>query len=104
MRYVYMNNNKTGRKLANNLEIHRYRNGRLELEYFSRQQLPRYALIKLDGNLYGLNSLKTYLKERNTTIVPKTRRQLTPAELAMIFNKNPYRILGKSPIFPSNKA
>ena len=99
-----MNTNKAAKKLANNLEIHRYRNGRLETEYFSRQQLPRYALIELNGTLYGLNSLKTYLKERNTTIVPKTRRQLTKDELAVIFNNNPYRILGKAPVFPSNKS
>ena len=92
------------KKFANNLEIHRYKNGRLETEYFSRQQLPRYALINLDGDLYGRNSLKTYLKERNTTIVPKTRRQLTKDELAVIFNNNPYRILDKAPVFPSNKS
>ena len=96
--------NKNVKKLAGNLEIHRYKNGRLETEYFSRQQLPRYALIKLDNEFYGLNSLKNYLKERNTTIVPKTRRPLTPAERNMIFNNTPFRILGKAPIYPSNRA
>lgn len=96
--------NKTTKKLTGNLEIHRYKNGRLETEYFSRQQLPRYALIKLDDSYYARNALKTYLKERNTTIVPKTRRKLTPDELALIFNRNPYRILGKAPIYPSNRA
>jgi len=103
---MYMNNksNKNIKKVANDLEIHRYRNGRLELEYFSRQQLPRYSLIKLDDSYYGLNSLRTYLKERNTTVVPKTRRRLTKDELAVVFNRNPYRILGKAPVYPSNKA
>ena len=95
---------KNIKKLANNLEIHRYRNGRLETEYFSRQQLPRYALVKLDGDLYARNALKNYLKERNVSIVPKTRRKLTPDELALIFNRNPYRILGKAPVYPSNKS
>ncbi len=99
-----MNTNKAAKRLANNLEIHRYRDGRLETEYFSRQQLPRYALIKLDGTLYGRNSLKNYLKERNTSIVPKTRRPLTADERRVIFNNNPYRILGKAPVYPSNRA
>ena len=99
-----MNNNKNTKKLAGNLEIHRYRNGRLELEYFSRQQLPRYALIKLDDAYYGLNSLKNYLKERNVSIVPKTRRPLTKEERNIVFNNAPFRILGKAPVYPSNRA
>ena len=98
------NTRKTANKLANNLEIHRFKDGRIFIEYFSRQQLPRYSLINLDGTFYGVNSLKSYLKERNTAIVPKTRRPLTKDELAVIFNRNPYRILGKAPVYPSNKA
>jgi len=96
--------NKNAKKIAGNLEIHRYRNGRLELEYFSRQQLPRYSLINLDGVLYARNSLKNYLKERNVSIVPKTRRPLTKEERNMVFNNTPFRILGKAPIYPSNRA
>ncbi|APC25778.1 hypothetical protein BST79_gp265 [Only Syngen Nebraska virus 5] len=99
-----MSNNNTIKKLQNMLEIHRYRNGRLEIDYFSRKMSPKFSLIELDGKYYDRDSLKKFVAEQASNIVPESLRVLNSKEKANVNNKNPYRILGKAPFFPKNIA
>ena len=84
------------------LEIHRYRNGREEVDYFSRQLRPKYSLIELDGKYYDRNSLKKFVTERASNIVPESLRAMTPKERNAVTNNTPFRIFGKSKVFSKN--
>ena len=96
-----MSNNNAIKKLQNMLEIHRYRNGRLEIDYFSRKMSPKFSLIELDGKYYDRNSLKKFIEEQSN-IVPESLRVLNTKEKTNVKNKNPYGIFGKAPFFPKN--
>ena len=96
------NQNNAIKKLQNMLEIHRYRNGRLEIDYFSRKMSPKFSLIELDGKYYDRDSLKKFVTEQASNIVPESLRVLNSKEKANVNNKNPYRIFGKAPFFPKN--
>ena len=96
--------NKTIKNLQDMLEIHRYRNGRLEIDYFSRKMSPKFSLIHLDDKYYDRNSLKKYIMEQASNTVPESLRVLSAKEKANVSNKNPFRIFGKAKFFPKNNA
>ena len=89
------------KKLTNDLKIHRYKNGRLEIDYFSRELRPKYTLIKLDNKYYDRVSLKKFLNDRVSSTVPESVRMLNAREIANAKNNNPFRIFGKSKFFNS---
>jgi hypothetical protein len=88
--------------LQDMLSIHRYRNGRGEVDYFSRQVRPRYSLIELDGKFYDRETLKTFITERANNIVPESLRAMSRTERSNVLNATPFRIFGKAKMFPSN--
>lgn len=96
------NKNKTIKNLQNMLEIHRYKNGRLEIDYFSRKMTPAFSTIELNGKYYDRNGLKKFIAEQGSNIVPESLRALNSKEKANVNNKNPYRIFGKAKVYPKN--
>jgi hypothetical protein len=85
--------------LAREARLHRSRNGRLNLDMFSRTLKPRWTLIKIDGAYYDRRGLARWLKERGS-FVPASRRRMTANETRNAANENPYRIYGKAPVYP----
>ncbi|ABT15079.1 hypothetical protein NY2A_B680L [Paramecium bursaria Chlorella virus NY2A] len=102
--FIIIMTNRTIKNLQNMLEIHRYRNGRLEIDYFSRKMSPKFSLIELDGKYYDRNDLKKFIIEQGSTIVPESLRALNSKEKAIVNNKNPYRIFGKAKVYAKNIA
>ena len=96
------NKNKTVKNLQNMLEIHRYRNGRLEVDYFSRELRPKFSLIELNGKYYDRNSLKKFVTQQASNIVPESLRALNSREKKNVNNQTPFRIFGKVPFYPKN--
>ena len=96
------NKNDAISSLQNMLSIHRYRNGREQVDYFSRQLRPRYSLIELNGTYYDRNTLKKFITERADSIVPESLRAMSGTERANVLNSTPFRIFGKSKIFATN--
>jgi hypothetical protein len=88
--------------LKNKLELHRYRNGREEIDYFSRQLKPKYSLIEIDGKFYDRASLQKFVEERASYIAPETLKAMTKNEKTTVANSNPWRIFGKVKILPKN--
>lgn len=72
----------------------RARNGRLEINWISRYEKPRWKMIKLDGEWYDRERLKKLLDRRpKPEIVPGgSRRKLTAAELSLIRDTTPYSL------------
>lgn len=88
-------------ELARESRLHRTRDGRLNLDMFSRTLRPRWTLIKIDGAYYDRRGLARWLKERGS-FVPSTRRRMINAEARNAANEKPYRIHGKAPVYPAN--
>jgi hypothetical protein len=88
--------------LKNKLELHRYRNGREQIEYFSRQLRPAYSLIEIDGKFYDRTSLQKFIQERASNIVPETLRAMTAQEKNTVHNLNPWALFGKAKLLPKN--
>lgn len=97
-----MNDLKTNSNLANETQLHRTRNGRLNIDMFSRTLKPRWTLVKMNGAYYDRRQLAEWLKQRGAT-TPFTRRRMTNKEIQNVGNKNPYRIYGKAPVRNKNK-
>lgn len=91
------------KSLANETELHRTRNGRLNVDMFSRTLKPRWTLIKMNGAYYDRKELAKWLKERGA-LAPSSRRRMTNAETRNVSDKNPYRIYGKAPVRNKNRA
>lgn len=71
----------------------RARNGRLEINWISRYEKPRWKMIKLDGEWYDRERLKKMLDRRpKPEIVPGSRRRLTAAELDVIRDPSPWSL------------
>ena len=88
--------------LKNKLELHRYRNGREEIDYFSRQLRPKYSLIEIDGKFYDRASLQKFVRDRASNIVPESLKAMTTEEKNRVINSNPWAIFGKAKILPKN--
>lgn len=89
-------------QLTREAQLHRSRNGRLNIDMFSRTLKPRWTLIKINNAYYDRRGLAKWLKERGS-MVPTSRRKLTTNEVRNVENKNPYRIYGKAPVLNKNK-
>lgn len=96
-----MNNNKI-KNLQNMLSIHRFRDGRPEIDYFSRELRPKYTLIKLDGKYYDRQSLEKFINEKASNIVPESLRSLNNKEIDNAKNKTPYKIFGRVKTYSKN--
>jgi site-specific DNA-cytosine methylase len=75
------------RRLA---RVARMRNGRLAIDWTSRQQKPRWRMVPLDSQFYNRARLRNAAGAR--PVVPSTSRRLTPAELTRIQNTNPWSL------------
>ena len=84
-------------------EMHRTRNGRLDIDQFSRGLKPKWRMIRIDGAYFDRRKLAEWLTTRGK-FAPTTRRALTTREIEGIQDANPYRILGKAPFFPKNRV
>jgi hypothetical protein len=78
--------------VKNKAAMHRYKNGRLQIDYFSRQQRPKWSMIEIDGEYYDRDAIHKFVIDRSNTIVPKTLRKMTKSELEAVINKNPFKI------------
>lgn len=83
-------------EFMNLLNLHRYRNGRSEIDYFSRQLRPRYSLIEIDGKFYDRKMLEDYIKKQGSTIAPETLKAMNASQITNATNTNPWRIFGKA--------
>jgi hypothetical protein len=90
-------------ELTKEAQLHRQRNGRLNLDMFSRTYKPRWTLIKLNNAYYDRRGLAQWLKQRGS-YVPTSRRRMTSNEVRNAENANPYRIYGKAPVLNKNRA
>lgn len=83
----------------------RHRNGRLEIDWFSRRQMTRWRMVPLDGQWYERGRLRDWLQGRaqnrqgrvqtrasSYDVVPASRRRLTAGEIADVQNRNPWRL------------
>jgi hypothetical protein len=88
--------------LKNKLSIHRYRNGREEINYFSRQMRPKYSLVEIDGKFYDRASLQKFVKDQASNIVPNSLKAMSTSEKNKVVNSNPWGIFGKVAILSKN--
>ena len=86
------------------LNLHRYRNGRSEIDYFSRQLRPRYSLIEIDGKFYDRERMRRYIMNQGSAIAPETLKALNKQTTNNTMNTNPWRIFGKVKFLPKNLA
>jgi hypothetical protein len=86
------------------LNLHRYRNGRSEIDYFSRQLRPRYSLIEIDGKYYDREKLRKYIINQGSAIAPETLKAMNKKNTNNTMNTNPWRIFGKAKILKKNLA
>ena len=84
------------------LNIHRYKNGRSEIDYFSRKLRPRHTLIEIDGKFYDRDTLYKRIVDTASNIVPMNLRALTAKERKNAKNINPWGIFGKVKTLPKN--
>lgn len=78
------------RRLA---RVARKRNGRLEIDWISRRQKPRWKLIPLNSQWYDRRRLRNLLDRRpKPSVVPASRRRLTQREIDDVQNDNPWRL------------
>ena len=71
----------------------RARNGRLAVDWISRDQKPRWRMVRLDGVWYDRDALRALLDRRPPPpAVPFSRRALTAAELRTVRNDNPWAL------------
>ena len=82
--------------------VHRERDGRLDVDHFSRRLMPRWKMVRVDGRYFDRKALGAWLLERKTS--PITRRPLGARELVNATDPRPHRIFGKAPILDANLA
>ena len=88
----------------------RYRDGRLDINWISRRQMPRHRMLSLDGQWYDRGRLRDMLDRRalerarrpqtrsqtraggEQNTVPASRRPMTAAESAAVRDPNPWRL------------
>lgn len=69
----------------------RARNGRLQINWVSRAQKPRWRMVFLDGQWYERDGLRALLDRRpKPEVVPASRRRMTNAELRALRDPNPW--------------
>lgn len=73
-------------RLAAAAGVARYRNGRLDIDWFSRSLRPRWRMVRLNGQWYDRDGV------RGLAAVPATRRRLTAAELAHVRDPAPWSL------------
>ena len=88
----------------NLLNLHRYRNGRSEIDYFSRQLRPRYSLIEIDGKFYDRERMRKYIINQGSAIAPETLKAMNKKNTNNTMDINPWRIFGKVKFLPKNLA
>jgi len=84
-------------------QIHRTRDGRLDIDQFSRTLKPKWTMIRMNGTYFDRKGLADWILRRGK-FSPTTRRPLSPAEIGNVQNVNPYRIYGKALILNKNRA
>lgn len=77
--------------LASTAGMARFRDGRLEPDWLSRDLRPRWRMVRLNGQWYNRNQLRNRVAGRGAQ-VPATRRELTNQELANVTNTNPWSL------------
>lgn len=77
--------------LASTAGMARFRDGRLETDWLSRDLRPRWRMVRLNGQWYNRNRLRNRVQARGPQ-VPATRRELTNAELDNVTNANPWSL------------
>lgn len=71
----------------------RYRNGRMDVNWVSRAQMPRWKMMRLDGTWYERRGLDRLLRRRPPPeVAPVGRRQLTARELTALRDPNPWTL------------
>lgn len=78
-------------RLAEQAGVARYRNGRLEVDWLSRALLPRWRMVRLDGQWYERRALRDAVRG-GASQVPATRRRLTAAEVADAVDDAPWSL------------
>lgn len=77
--------------LASAAEVARFRDGRLEPDWLSRDLRPRWRMVRLNGQWYNRNRLRDRVEARGPQ-VPATRRQLSNREQTNVTNTNPWSL------------
>lgn len=88
-------------ELQKDLELHRTRNGRLEMDYLSRTLMPRWKMVRIDGVYYDRKALADWLVRRGPH-APSSRKALSADVIADLRNATPYRIFGRAPTYASD--
>jgi hypothetical protein len=83
--------------------VHRYRNGRMDVDFSSRGLQPRWKLVKVDGVWYDRKDMARWILDRGP-VSPVTRRPLTPETVTNATNVAPFRIIGKARVTSTNDA
>lgn len=74
-------------------QVARTRNGRLNIDWISRSQKPKWKMLRFDGAWYDRNALRRLLARRpQPPRVPSTARALLSPELGRVTNTNPWRL------------
>jgi len=77
-------------------QVHRTRNGRLQVDWLSRRSLPRYKMLALNGQWYDRRRLRDRIRSDRAAgrrlSVPHSSRALTTAELAAATDPNPWSL------------
>jgi len=73
------------------LGLHRYRNGRSELDFFSRQMRPRHTLVEIDGKFYNRDTLRKKIKNSGLNFAPDLVPKLSQYQRNKIMNARPYK-------------
>jgi hypothetical protein len=95
-------NAKNLKNLKNAAEMHRTRDGRLDMDQLSRTMRPKWAMIRMNGAYYDRKGLAEWLLSRGK-FSPATRRPLTRAEIADVEDANPHGIYGRAPVLDKNR-
>lgn len=77
--------------LASTAGVARFRDGRLEPDWLSRNLRPRWRMVRLNGAWYNRDRLRARLNNRGPQ-VPATRRDLAEAEVANVRDPNPWSL------------
>lgn len=73
--------------------VARARNGRLQIDWISRRQVPRWRMVALNGQWYDRERLKRLLASRPPpAAVPASRRKLSRAEQNRVNDARPWAL------------
>lgn len=87
-----MNREEVARRLKELAGVARSRNGRLAVNWLSRQQKPRWRMVRMDSEWYDRDRMRDWTIRRGE-FVPVSRRALTVAELVDLRDPNPWGLL-----------